>query len=351
MQVKSYLGKTIAEATSKVKQDLGPEAMILSTRKIRGKGKAGMVEIEATGASAAPPGESPTELQTLRQELHSIKQLVWLANRTASFSEKVISNPGILSLYARLIRNGVKDHYARTFLQRGGAFEEDLKNQPGRVKEETVAEIKKAIAIKTSLGGRDEEQVAAAFIGTTGVGKTTTIAKLAARLMLKQKKKVGLLSVDNYRVGAVEHLKTYANILGIPCFPCFVKKDLICNLRRLQDKDIILIDTAGQSHYNTERLKELKGIFDCGVNIRNHLLLSITTAENEMHRAAVSFSLLKPESYIFSKVDEAENCGAVLNQIMKLNLPVSYITTGQSVPEDIEKADRRRLVSLLLGRN
>ncbi|GAF86933.1 unnamed protein product, partial [marine sediment metagenome] len=165
------------------------------------------------------------------------------------------------------------------------------------------------------------------------------------------RKKVGLISIDNYRIGAMQQLKTYADILGIPCFPAFNRKDLLFALKRMGGRDVVLIDTAGQSQYDRARIEELKKIMTDDLAISSHLLLSVATTESEMNKAAINFSLLQFQSYIFTKIDEAERFGSVINQIMKLPLPISYITTGQNVPEDIERASKEKILNLLLNKN
>jgi flagellar biosynthesis protein FlhF len=190
-----------------------------------------------------------------------------------------------------------------------------------------------------------------ALVGTTGVGKTTTIAKLAAQLSLKSRKKVGLISIDNYRIGAMEQLKTYANILGIPCFPAFNKKYLAAALERLKGMDAVLIDTAGQSQYDVRKIEELKNMMTDDLNIQTHLLLSVSTSGDEMERIAANYSPLKFKSFVFTKIDESEKCGSIINLLMKRRLPVSYLTTGQNVPDDIEEATKIRMAKLLFNGN
>ena len=217
------------------------------------------------------------------------------------------------------------------------------------IKDRAVKEVMKVVDVKNPFDIKENNQIIAAFIGTTGVGKTTTIAKIAARLMLERAKKVGLISLDAYRIGAMEQLKTYANILGVPCFQAFKKKDLLFALRRMEGKDVVLIDTAGQSQYDRSRLDELRRLIPGELNISTHLLLSIATAESEMNKAADNFKCLNYQSYIFTKKDETQKCGTILNQIVKQSLPVSYITTGQNVPEDIEQAERDKLLRLIVS--
>jgi flagellar biosynthesis protein FlhF len=312
MQVRKYQAGTIKEAIAMVKNVLGPDAMILSTKKVRKTGESGLFEVTAVPAGDDMSTTNGSAMKEVKSELMSIKEMIYFLNHSGGALEKMILNPGLLNLYAKLVGSGVHDH----------AFE-----------------------------ARDRRQTIAAFVGTTGVGKTTTIAKLAAQLMLKARKKVGLISIDNYRIGAMEQLRIYANILGIPCFPAFNRKDLVFALQRMEKTNVVLIDTAGQSQYDLARIEELKRMITDDLTISTHLLLSVGTTESEMSRTAINFSPLKFQSYIFTKMDEADRCGSVINQIMKLRAPISYITTGQNVPEDIEKAQKRKILHLLLSKN
>jgi len=119
----------------------------------------------------------------------------------------------------------------------------------------------------------------------------------------------------------------------------------------VEGRDVVLVDTAGQSQYDRARIEELRKMITNDLAISSHLLLSVPTRESEMNKAAINFRPLKFQSYIFTKTDEAEKCGSIINQIMKLNLPISYFTTGQNVPEDIEKANKKNILELLLNRH
>lgn len=349
MQVKKYRARTIKEATAKVKNIMGPDAMILSTNKVSQVGEDDVFEITAMNGANNISDDSSNMLGEVKQELMSIKEMLYLLNNSDVFIEKLITYPGVLGLYTKMIKNGVNDRYVRLFFERTGAFNGHPVNNMKSVKDRVLKEIMKVIDVKNPFDTKENNQIIAAFIGTTGVGKTTTIAKLAAKLMLEKTKKVGLISLDAYRIGAMEQLKTYANILGVPCFQAFKKKDLFFALRRMEGKDVVLIDTAGQSQYDRSRLDELRRLIPSDLNISTHLLLSIATTESEMNKIANNFNKLKYHSYIFTKRDETQKCGSILNQIMKQSLPVSYITAGQNVPEDIEQADKGNLLELIVS--
>jgi flagellar biosynthesis protein FlhF len=351
MQVRTYRGKTIEEALARVKDALGPEAMIISTTPIRtNRGNSGF-EVAAMLGRGAVDDNYPNPFGEVKSELMSIKEMIYLLNHSSAITETLLMNPDVLNLYAMLIRNGVDGHYARMFLERAGAINVESPDHGNNIKEKTIKEIMRVIGVKDPFDALNGDRIITAFIGTTGVGKTTTIGKLAAQLVLKAKKKVGLISIDNYRIGAMDQLKTYAAIMGIPCFPAFNRSDLLFALRRMEGRDVVLVDTAGQSHYDSTRIAELRNMISGDPPISSHLLMNVSTRDSEMRKVAINFSQLKFQSYVFTKIDEAERCGSIVNQIMKLHVPISFITTGQNVPEDIERADKGKIVHLLMNRN
>ncbi|MBW1715909.1 MAG: protein FlhF [Deltaproteobacteria bacterium] len=334
-----------------VKNVLGPEAMILSTKKLGEKGENSLFEIAAVPAGDHDSHTNLSPLGEVKSELMSIREMIYLLNHSGGTFERIILNPALTDLYAQLIRSGVRDHYAKLFLEKAGALNGVSAASVKAIRERTIKAITEVIEVRDPFAPSDKRQIVAAFVGTTGVGKTTTIAKLAAQLMLKAEKKVGLISIDNYRIGAMEQLKTYAHILGIPCFPAFTRKDLLFALKRMERTDVVLIDTAGQSQYDTNRIQTLKEMMTNDLAISSHLLLSVATSESEMNQTALNFSPLGFQSYIFTKIDEAETGGSVINQIMRLRAPISYLTTGQNVPEDIERAHKGKILKLLLNRD
>ena len=188
----------------------------------------------------------------------------------------------------------------------------------------------------------------AAFIGPTGVGKTTTIAKLAAMLRLHHKKEIGIISVDSYRIGAVDQLRTYASIMGLPCLSAFTPRELQMAVQKMRNKEIVLIDTAGQSHLDEDRMKELRQLMEGAHEISSHLVLSVTTEPQDMKEVAKNFSILNPETYVFTKLDETRRRGTIIDQVIQFKMPISFVTNGQRVPEDITTASKKNILKLIL---
>jgi flagellar biosynthesis protein FlhF len=354
MEVRKFRAPTIQEATSMVRQDLGGDALILSTRKLE-QVKSGMGRLfEIWAVAGGERREDSTKdvqkdsaaLDTVMSDLASIKEMLFMLSRPSVSIKGLAENPDALELYVKMIRGGISESNAHIFLRKGGVLENQAKTDFERLSKRVLKKIMEVVDVADPFGPSDE-QVVAALVGPTGVGKTTTIAKLVADLVLKQKRTVGLISIDNYRIGAVDQLKTYAAILGVPCFSAFSSVDLESAMKRLKEKDLILIDTAGQSHYDMARMDELAGLIDSAPAIKCHLLLSAATHETEMVEAAKNFEKLNYSSYIFTKTDETKTRGVIINQILKSRMPISYVTTGQRVPEDILKATKMGILGLV----
>jgi flagellar biosynthesis protein FlhF len=357
MQPKTYRAKTIKDAIALVKGDLGADAMILNTRKLpieyeRPVGITGSlfevtaVPVQRTGQSEIFPTEKSYLSGSIKSELISIKEMLYLLNKSGSIWERVKMNPEVIKLYGMLVKKGIDESFVQEFLEKSGVFKSRC-NTLDNLRQKTFKEILKVIKTCNPFKTDNKKQVVASFLGPTGVGKTTTIAKLAANLCLQQKKRVGLVSIDSYRIAAMEQLKTYARILGIPCLPAFNKKDMQFALSRLREKDVILIDTAGRSHYDANHINELITLLGGDIPVERHLVLSITTNETEIKAAAEKFGRLGFQSYVFTKVDEAKYRGTIVNQIMRMKIPISFVTNGQRVPEDIAVASKIGILRLL----
>lgn len=187
-----------------------------------------------------------------------------------------------------------------------------------------------------------------ALVGTTGVGKTTTLAKIAAKFVLEQGVGAALITADTYRISAVEQLKTYSDILGLPIEIVYTPQELALAIERHQDKELILIDTAGRSQYSEAQMYELQEFLRTNPRIEKHLVISASVKLNDAKEIVKKFSAVEPEKIIITKIDETANFGTVINLLRHENLPLSYLTTGQSVPDDIEIGNADSLTNILL---
>lgn len=387
MEPKKYRAKSIQEAIGLVKEEIGPDAMILSTKRlpksVRDPYGASLFEVTAVSPkhyekdtsdrdqilsnafekfnksgliSENDPddkfsGEIPNNFRT---ELSEIRDMVCLYSLGENFSGLLQAKPEYLNLYANLIKSGMSDVRARMFIEKVDFEFKSPANKKGRAGKDEFArsvlnEISSSIKVVNPFENQNGKIMLAAFIGPTGVGKTTTIAKIAADLHLRQKKKIGLISIDNYRVGALEQLKIYASIMGVPCLRAFSKEDFRLAIKKMRNRDVILIDTAGHSHFDETKMKELMPYMKGDFSVSTHLVLSTTTDRFIMKDAVNRFSVLNPETLIFTKLDETKRRGIIIDQAMDTNLPVSFLTNGQKVPDDIITATPKKILQLVLG--
>jgi flagellar biosynthesis protein FlhF len=203
---------------------------------------------------------------------------------------------------------------------------------------------------KGSLWKPGQPQQKVSLIGATGVGKTTTIAKLAAQAITQSGARVALVTIDTYRIAAVEQLKVYGEIMGIPVEVVFSPEQLQETFRRHRDKDLILIDTAGRSPKDEARIDELNSFLGDSSGVENCLVLAAPTADNLQHKSFEAFSKLPISRLIFTKLDETDQCGSLINLPLKTNLPIGCLTNGQKVPEDLLSADPQLVAELVMGR-
>ncbi|MCL2016232.1 MAG: flagellar biosynthesis protein FlhF [Defluviitaleaceae bacterium] len=212
-----------------------------------------------------------------------------------------------------------------------------------------LGEPRTLIGQETGAGYDGSTQVAI-FIGPTGVGKTTTIAKLSSILLLNRHKQVGLITADTYRIAAVEQLRTYAEIMGLNLRVIYSGEEIVANIERLQEThDVILVDTAGRSHHNRENIIELQAMLELVPTSANFLVLSATTRQEDILSTISAYESISDFDLIFTKLDEAGSMGVLLNTCYLTNRRVSYVSFGQSVPEDIERIQPDKIAKALLG--
>lgn len=370
MKVKTYRAPTLAEALAEVKQDLGREAVILQTRRLRQGGFLGLMATEVVEVTAAidtnavhspkaakPPEAKPKavesddakilalhlELASMRKTLESVLEKQAAAPEPTTFSQASEKKKSALMEWARV--NDI-DPVAADALFYGLPNTNFLSSEmlQSKLRERLIEHFQDVGGIKI----RPASCKVVALIGPTGVGKTTTVAKLAANFALREKFSVALITADTYRIAAVEQLKTYADLISIPIDVVYTPQELRAALYRHQDKQLVLIDTAGRSPSNQPQLAELEALMAVDDNIEKHLVLSATTKFTECLDAVQRFQSSKPQKYLFTKIDEACNLGTVFNLMFHAPKTLSYITTGQNVPDDIEPADPNRLTTLML---
>lgn len=345
MHLKRYKRKTVQEALRAVREDLGPEALVLSTRMVPAPGVRGWIggrAVEVTAAADRPSMSDDRHLEA-RREAPSASlsagssaslRAGHLDTRKAASAQRV--EEGIA---ARLEAAGIDSEFARDV----------ARSQPSHGRRgATVESLRRTLADRlTSLAATDDTYAPVeVFIGPPGAGKTTTIAKIAAQERARHGKRLGLVAADGFRVGAVEQLRLYADILGSPLL---VARDP-GELEELLDeaRRPLLLDTAGRSPSDSasrDMLRVLTGRSD----VRTHLVLAASTPCDVARRIFDRFEDARPSRIVLTKLDEAESLAALLPVLRERQVPISYLGTGQNVPEDLQRATAPAIAAWVSG--
>jgi flagellar biosynthesis protein FlhF len=367
MQIKRYEATNLHEAMIRIKKDLGPDAIILSTGKISDRPH--LIEVLAARDEQAAPASpeeplhhkeprSPEPFSSLEKEIHELKSGIeglrqeFPCRRDLSELKEtmnllldtiVIRYPAHLrSIYTGMVAGGISRLKAAALLE---SIKKDYGHEERDTYEKSTVIAEKLIARSLVKTGPKERRIKA-FIGPTGVGKTTTLAKLAAYYSLEKKMKVGMITTDTYRIAAAEQLKVYAKIMGIPIQVAPEKETFLRSLESFAEKEMILADTPGRNHNDNRGLNELKLILDSGVE--TVLLLSPAASREHLLETADRFKMFEYDRIILTKVDECSRFGSMYEVLDEIGKPVSHVTTGQNVPRDIEMANPERLARLIL---
>jgi flagellar biosynthesis protein FlhF len=374
------------EALALVRREMGPDASVLNTREVRAGGLVGLllgikrVEVTASGQVAAPSRlgahghgidlSRSEEVARLRaastgggyvsgfdrcdaassdpaDRLESLVEDLCRKNRNSEAHELPES---LFHLFTNLIEAELSEDLARELIDR---VRRDMRPRDlldmvlvrAHLTRMIEDEIRIAGPIRLEAGRRK----VVALVGPTGVGKTTTIAKLAANFRLKEKRKVGLITVDTYRIAAVEQLRTYADIIDLPMAVVSTPREMREAVTRMSDQELILMDTAGRSPRDEVKIQELKSMLTEAKTDEVHLVLSSVGSAATLSRTAEQFMAVGVTALLFTKLDEAAGLGNLLPVLRSTQLGLSYVTDGQNVPDDIEVADQRRLARRVLG--
>lgn len=409
MKIKTFRSQSIPRAVNQIKQELGPGAVILNTKRIKKRRFLGLVPslaFEITAASepqteralkrsdqgspdkkrfaqkedleettARSPGRARLastrfegggsrglqprmevgpewdQISVRMEEMSAhIKLLQGLVNRQSAYPTDafgLLMKDKLQPEFQHLLDHGVDSDLAVRLLH---VAEQDRPSENGgpRSLKQCVNQVI-ADAIETCPIGQDRSGVTAAiFLGPTGVGKTTTIAKLAATFTLGEHKSVRLITLDTYRIAAADQLRTYAQIIGVPVQVVSSVAELREALSATNDTDRVLIDTTGHSPRRVSEFAELAKYLRGKREIEKHLVLSATTKSEDLREAVVGFECFAPDKFVFTKLDETSRYGGIANELITTGRPLSYLTDGQKVPEDLIAPTPESVADLLV---
>lgn len=357
MRVKKFIGKTMHEAVESLRREFGRDAVILHTAQKRRWlwGRVGSKRYEVLGAidpnaqrsNSQRPKAAPLEERIKPQvQVQSAKEQATPVSETSNFDPAW--SEAIQTLFGRLIRCDIPKDVAQELLKEVlASLPKQEWNDEVKIWHGLNAVISKRIVTVDPWELSDGQRIVV-LIGPTGVGKTTTIAKLAANFSLIGGKKVGLITVDTYRIAAVEQLKTYAEIIGIPVQVAYSPRELREAINKMQDRDLILMDTAGRSQNNHLQIAELRNFLE-GIEAEIHLVISATTKPRDVDEIVQAFGQLPIDRVILTKLDETAAYGVILHACQRAEAPLAFVTTGQGVPEDIDVATSAKIAQLILG--
>ncbi|MCL7746485.1 flagellar biosynthesis protein FlhF [Halalkalibacter alkaliphilus] len=378
MKVKKYTANSMHEAMKVIRSELGDDAVILNSKEVDTGGFLGFFTKKKMEVIAAidpavsrapirkttsnvvrsrkadvvspvtPQKEEPTQEQ-LMKEINQLKELVQGLNDKNSSVNKEYPEPfqqiddqlrvqGI----TETIRFSIMKHLLKQWYDQSTS-----KRNQQEIKIELYNYLQSLLA-NVPIGGISFNKKILNLVGPTGVGKTTTIAKLAADSVLKKKKKVALITTDTYRIAAVEQLKTYAKILNIPLEVAYSIEDFKKAIEQFKHYDLILVDSAGRNFRNQLYVEELSKVIDFEQDADTYLVLSLTSKYEDMKKIIGQFHLIPLHQVILTKHDETSTYGAMLNIPIDLGKGVAYVTTGQNVPDDIVEVTSEYLLSCVL---
>lgn len=397
MIIKKFQANTEEAAVQQAKDELGTNAVIMNIKVVKPKGLFGFFKSSSVEVTAAAEEKEPVmpqmpkkpetvqltadesikmpvlekkkeDTSVIEERLDSLQQLLekqWgektlekteQPKENVKIEESKMNNENlsfIKLIYGVMLENEIDEKYANQIIDETERIMKSDKSVDyilSNVYQKMVLKFGQPKEIELS----EQKPKVVFFIGPTGVGKTTTIAKLASKFKLENKKKVALFTADTYRIAATEQLRTYANILDAPFSIIYSNDELAQNVENVKEYDLVLVDTAGHSHRNEEQKENINQLLHClgeEYEKETYLVLSATTKYKDLLEIVDSYSGFTDYSIIFTKLDETSTYGNILNIKLYSGVSLSYITNGQNVPDDLEVLDTQSIVKKLLGGN
>ena len=376
MKMKKYVAPSISEAMKQIRTELGDDAVIINskvvvTKKFFGLIKhknfevlAGVDSVESVNLPShlldmQPRNVSNTQIDTisekelqntdlkltteLKSEIADLKSILQSIQKQTTHSD---IPEEILPMIDFLKRQELNEELITAISDELFVYYKKAENiNIDEIKSITKDVLKKYLT-QLPIGGLSFEKKYINVLGPTGVGKTTTIAKIAARSVLEKKKKIGFITTDTYRIAAIEQLKTYANLLHAPVEIVYNANDYKTAIEKMENLDLVFIDTAGRNYKEAKYVDDLKKIINFDDDVESYLVLSLTSKEQDMEAIIQQFHEFPIGKFIFTKIDETNSIGTMYNLMIKYNKGLAYYTNGQEVPEDIEEANIDKLIEL-----
>lgn len=376
MKVKKYIARTMPEAMNLIRKDLGPDAVILNSKEIRQGGFLGFfqktkLEVFAildespleiskndSGMNASLKENEPAETfqqpannqqnQQVLKELNALKNLLKHQHHINHYGDRLLSEYQAMHTY--LLEQEVSESLTRQIIMNVMTEQHEKHIEPmmENIYQQTKSEIMKYCKALSFEGINYSKQIVH-FVGPTGVGKTTTLAKVAAKCLLTDQKTVAFISTDTYRIAAIDQLKTYAKILNVPLEVAYSNQDYQQAIEKFSEYDLILVDTPGRNFRDRQYIEEMKDSIYLNEKIETYLVLSLTAKPKDLQDIQKQFQTLNIKEIIFTKLDETTQFGSILSIASEMGTGIAYLTNGQDVPDDLVIPNQADIADLILG--
>ncbi|MCM3237706.1 flagellar biosynthesis protein FlhF [Heyndrickxia oleronia] len=370
MKVKKYVAQNMAEAMKQIRQELGDEAVILNSKVTHTGGWLGLFKKKKLEVIAAldmerkpskvfvkekkreqhpqhPNQKSFESNKNLHEEINEIKRMV---------QDITINQPIQMQNYPEPIQIFCEKLYSQDLNMNiihslGDVLLKQWRSSQVDPSVQEISEWAKKhfteILSQYDNGGSNVRKKYINLVGPTGVGKTTTLAKIAAGEVINNRKKIAFITTDTYRIAAIEQLKTYANLLNVPVEVVYKLEDFQKAVKKYEDYDHVFIDTAGRNYREMKYIEELQKLIDFKQDIETFLTLSMTMKERDIQEIIKNFEILSIDKFIFTKLDETSTYGTIVNIMVQNKKGVAYLTYGQDVPDDVEVGSSQAIIKHL----